>query len=48
MKECVFYIAADADIATLHADIRSQVASHEVHCMAVEERQWELYRAFIP
>jgi len=37
MKEWVFYIAPDVDIATLHADIRGHVTSHEVQCMAVEE-----------
>ena len=48
MKEWVFYVARGADIATLHADIRSQVASHDVQCMAVEELRWESYRAFVP
>ncbi len=48
MKEFVFYIAPDADIANLHEDIQSQVSSHDVQCMAVEERKWESYRAFVP
>lgn len=48
MKEWVFYVAPGADIAKLHRDVRSQVASHDVQCMAVEERKWESYRAFVP
>jgi len=48
MKEFVFYIAPGADIAALHARIRNQVSTHEVQCMAVEERKWESYRAFAP
>ena len=48
MKEFVFYIAPGADIAKLHEDIRNQVSSHDVQCMAVEERKWESYRTFAP
>lgn len=48
MKEWVFYVAPGADVASLHADIRRQVASHDVQCMAVEEQEWESYRAFVP
>jgi hypothetical protein len=48
MREWVFYVAPGADIAKLHHDIRSQVASHHVQCIAVEERKWESYRAFVP
>jgi hypothetical protein len=48
MKEWVFYIAPGADIAKLHASIRSKVSSHEVQCMALEEPNWESYRAFVP
>jgi hypothetical protein len=48
MKEWVFYVAPGADIAKIHKDVRSQVASHDVQCMAVEERKWESYRAFVP
>ena len=48
MKEWVFYVAPGADIARLHEDVRRQVTSHDVQCMAVEERKWELYRAFVP
>jgi hypothetical protein len=48
MKEFVFYIAPGADIAKLHEDIRNQVSSHDVQCMAVEERKWESFRAFTP
>jgi len=48
MKEFVFYISPGADIAKLHEDIRDQAASHDVQCMAVEERKWESYRAFLP
>jgi hypothetical protein len=31
MKEWVFYVAPGADIAKIHKDVRSQVASHSVH-----------------
>lgn len=48
MKEWVFYVARGADIATLHANVRSAVVSHDVQCMAVEERRWESYRGFVP
>jgi hypothetical protein len=48
MKEFVFYIAPGADIATLHQKLQNQVSSHEVQCMAVEETNWESYRAFAP
>jgi hypothetical protein len=48
MKEWVFYVARGADIATLHGDVRSEVASHDVQCMAVEERRWESYQNFVP
>lgn len=48
MKEFVFYIAPGADIAKLHEDIRNQVSSHDVQCMAVEERKWESFRTFAP
>lgn len=47
-KELVFYIAPGADIAKLHDDIREQVASHDVQCLAVEDRKWRTYRAFAP
>ena len=48
MKEWVFYIAPGADVAQLHARIRSQVTTHDVQCMAVEDRQWKSYRDFVP
>jgi hypothetical protein len=48
MREFVFYIASGADIATVHARIREQVPGHDVQCMAVEDRQWETYRTFVP
>ncbi len=48
MKEFVFYISPGADIAKLHEDIRDQVSSHDVQCMAAEERKWESYCAFLP
>jgi hypothetical protein len=48
MKEFVFYIAAGADIAKLHKDICGEVPSHDVQCMADEERKWESFRAFVP
>jgi len=48
MKELVFYIARGADIAKLHEGIQSQVSSHDVQCMAVEEAKWESYRTFVP
>ena|SRR6476660_2932895 len=48
MKELVFYIAPGADIAKLHESIQSHVTSHDVQCMAVEEPNWESYRAFVP
>ncbi len=48
MKEFIFYISPGGDIATLHARIRSQVAGHEVQCMAVEEPAWTSYRTFVP
>ena len=46
MKEFVFYIAPGADIAILHEEVRNQVSSHDVQCMAVEERKWESFRTF--
>jgi hypothetical protein len=48
MKEFVFYIAPGADIANLHETIRSQVSSHDVQCIAVEEANWDSYRALVP
>jgi hypothetical protein len=48
MKELVFYIAPGADIGTLHEGIQSRVKSHDVHCVALEEANWESYRAFGP
>jgi hypothetical protein len=48
MKEWVFYVAPGADIARLHEEIRSQVASHDVQCLAVEDQRWDSYRAFVP
>jgi hypothetical protein len=48
MKELVFYIAPGADIAKLHESIQNQVTSHDVQCMAVEEPNWESYRAIVP
>ena len=48
MKEWVFYVAAGADIARLHADIRSQVKTHDIHCLAVNDPQWGSYRQFVP
>jgi hypothetical protein len=48
MREWVFYVAPGSDIATLSAEIRSQVASHDVQGMAVEEQRWDSYRAFVP
>ena len=46
MKEFVFYIASGVDIAELHEDIRGEVSSHDVQCMAAEERKWESFRAY--
>lgn len=48
MKELVFYIGPGTDVGKLHERVRSKVLSHEVQCMAVEERGWESYRGFAP
>jgi hypothetical protein len=48
MKEWIFYVVPGADIAKLHADIRNQVSSHDVQCMADKERGWQSYRGFVP
>ena len=48
MKELIFYVTPGADIEQLHDDIRNKVSSHDIQCMAVEERKWESYRAFTP
>jgi hypothetical protein len=46
MREFVFYIAPDADIAAIHQAVRSRVSSHDVQCMAVTEPAWEAYLQF--
>ena len=48
MKEWVFYVAPGADVARLHAEIKSQVKTHDVQCMSVEDRRWDSYRQFVP
>jgi hypothetical protein len=48
MKEFVFYIPQGLDIKTLHETIRSLITTHEVHCVAVIERDWDSYRQFAP
>jgi hypothetical protein len=48
MKEFVFYITADTDIAALHEAIRNSVSTHEVQCMAVKDPDWGAYREFAP
>lgn len=47
MKEMVFYIAPGADIAKLHQGIQAQVSSHQVQCIAEDDPQWEVYRAYL-
>jgi hypothetical protein len=46
MKEFVFYIAPNADIAGIHQAIRSRVSSHDVQCMADMDPAWEAYLQF--
>ncbi len=48
MKEFVFYIAPNADIAGIHEAIRSRVSSHDVQCVAVMDPAWDTYRQFAP
>ncbi len=46
MKEFVFYVTADADIAALHQRVQSLVTTHEVQCMAVRDPRWSTYKQF--
>jgi hypothetical protein len=46
MREFVFYITDDADIATIHEVIQKSVSSHEVQCMAVKDPTWEAFKEF--
>jgi hypothetical protein len=48
MKEFVFYIPREVDIKTLHEAIQAAVVTHQVQCMAVNEPNWDSYRAFNP
>ena len=43
MREFVFYITADADIATIHGAIRGKVTTHEVQCMAETDPKWAAF-----
>jgi len=47
MKEFVFYVAPGLDIEGLHAGLREDVSSHEVHCVACSEPDWASYRSFV-
>ncbi len=46
MREFVFYCSAEADIAALHESVREKVKTHQVHCRAVRDPDWEVYTHF--
>ena len=46
MREFVFYITDNVDIAAIHNAIRSAVSTHEVQCMAVTDPGWDAYTQF--
>lgn len=48
MKELIFYIEPDADIAAMHQFLMKSVKNYEVQCMAVREPEWETYLEFSP
>ena len=47
-KELIFYIKAGADIGSIHKRLMGAVTSHEVQCFAEHDRDWDLYRQFMP
>jgi hypothetical protein len=44
MKEFVFYITENVDIAAIHKAIQHAVSTHEVQCMAVKDPGWDAYK----
>lgn len=48
VKEYVFYVASNLDIAALHVSVRDRVSSHDIQCIAIHEPGWESYREFTP
>jgi len=46
MKEFIFYVSLGADFETLHRAVQASTPTHQVHCMAVNEPEWETFQAF--
>ncbi|QDV16387.1 hypothetical protein Pan153_10140 [Gimesia panareensis] len=47
MRELIFYVRPNTDIAGVHQRLMEDVTSHEVQCMGVEEPGWDSYYAFV-
>ena len=48
MKEFVFYVTSETDIATIHSEIKKKILTHEVQCIAVVEPDWDSFKEFTP
>jgi hypothetical protein len=46
MKEFVFYVPQGTDCAAIHAAAQGCVKTHDVQCLAREDPEWTVYRAF--
>ncbi len=47
MREVIFYVRPNTDIAGVHKRLMTEVTSHEVQCVGEEEPGWDSYYAFV-
>ncbi len=47
MREVIFYVRPDTDIAVVHKRLMAEVTSHEVQCMGEKEPEWDSYYVFV-
>lgn len=45
-KEFVFYLKNGESIGPVHEQLRAEVTSHQVQCMAYRDPAWEVYASF--
>lgn len=45
-KEFVYYVKDGNSIAGAHEQIKAEVTSHDVQCVAEHDPQWEVYKEF--
>ena len=48
IREFIFYVQENTDIASIHQSLLNNIKTHEVHCMGLEEPNWDTYNEYTP